>query len=1002
MAIVEVVAHLRANANDMVSGFRRAQGAAGSFNQTMGQSGGIASSAFRMVSRYATMGAVAMQGAAVAGATMGIKFAMANEQAIISFKTLLGSQHEAEKMFRDLQSFAATTPFEFPQLRDAASKLLTTGVAAEKVIPMMTAIGDATAAMGTGAEGIGRAVYALQQMNLVGKVTGMDMMQLANAGIPAWDALASAAGMSVQEVKKAVEKGTLQNSVQLLMSGIESYSGDAMGRVKGMMVEQSGTLVGLMSTLKDNVQIALGDMMKPATNAIKDALPAINDAVGETFKAMTGPVNKMVTTMMDAFTKLVPAIEPMMAALSTIMVAAIQAIVPAVAQMASVLPTLQPALEGMASIITDLSAVVAPLVVELVTGFVPIIGTMVSVVADATNFLVDHKGILEALSPVIGALVASYVAYKVAVKAMDFAKTAIDIGKMIVKTIALTTANGAQAASAAAAAAATSAQATATTAAAGAQTALNVAMYANPIGLVIAAVALLVVGFVLLWRKFEGFRLFWKRTWNLIIDATQFAINKILDRYEMMVNGVIKGVNLIIKAWNAVQWGEDVDMLEEVNFQLDITGAKVSTAASNAEDLSNNFKSAADYAKTLYDINDKYEKADAAAAARRKKSGGKGGGGGGKDDTKNDKIANLIRAAKDVGTQALNKAQAILDGIRQKADAFYDSIYDSVMGTYSFTNALTASLQTQQNYQKAADDVAAAQERVNKAVQNRDWDAYVEASKELSEATTNLEAAEKGQKTFMQALEDQYNKARDFAVLINRLRAAGLNEAGISQIVAAGAETGAAIANELLNGGSDAIGRANVWYTELVGTATSAAEAAKTQFYQQGLSQGEQLVKGIEDAVKKLDLGLAAKGISEKTIKTLVDSFNTTAANLNATFSAATSAPTTAPLIDMGVPYLDVSGIDFSGINMGFGVLGLASGGLVKATSGGTLARIGEGGQDEAVIPLNRSGLFDNMGNTYHITVQTGVGDKTAIGEELVSVLQRYEKRYGSVPIRTR
>lgn len=1001
MAIVEVVAHLRANANDMVSGFRRAQGAAGNLNTTLGQAGGIASSAFRMVSRYATMGAIAMQGAAVAGATMGIKFAMANEQAIISFKTLLGSQHAAEKMFKDLQAFAATTPFEFPQLRDAASKLLTTGVAAEKVIPMMTAIGDATAAMGTGAEGIGRAVYALQQMNLVGKVTGMDMMQLANAGIPAWDALASAAGMSVQEVKKAVEKGTLQNSVQLLMSGIESYSGDAMGRVKGMMVEQSTTLVGLMSTLKDNVNIALGDMMKPATNAIKDALPAINDAVGKTFKAMTGPVNKMVTTMMDAFTKLVPAIEPMMAALSTIMVAAIQAIVPAVAQMASVLPTLQPALEGVASIITDLSAVIAPLVVELVTGFVPIIGTMVSVVADATNFLVEHKGVLEALSPVIGAVVASYVAYKVAVKAMDFAKTAIDIGKMIVRTVALTTANGAQAASATAAAAATTAQATATTAAAGAQTALNVAMYANPIGLVIAAVALLVVGFVLLWRKFEGFRLFWKRVWNFIVDATQFAINIILGYYEKMVNGVIKGVNLIIKAWNKVQWGEDVDLLEEVNFQLDITGAKVSTAASNAEDLSNNFKSAADYAKTLYNINDKYEKADAAAAARRKKNSGGGGGGGGTDDKKNDKIARLISAAKNVGTEALNKAQAILDGIRQKADAFYDSIHDSVMGAYSFTTALSASLQTQQDYQKAADDVAAAQDRVNKAVQNRDWDAYVDASKELSTATSNLEAAEKGQKTFMQALEDQYNKARDFAVLINRLRAAGLNEAGISQIVAAGAETGAAIANELLNGGSSAISRANVWYTELVGTATAAAEAAKTQFYQQGLSQGEQLVKGIEDAVAKLDLGLAAKGITAKTIQTLVTNFETASKALNNTFTANTTPANTMPVIDTSTPYLDMAGIDFSGINMGLGVL-MADGGVVKATRGGTLARIGEAGQDEAVIPLNRSGLFDNTGNTYHITVQTGVGDKTAIGEELVNVLQRYEKRYGSVPIKTR
>ena len=137
MALLEVTAKLRANADDMVSGFRRAQNAAGAFGSSVNQSAGIAQRGFGLITKLAMAGGVAMQGAAVAGATMGVKFAMANEQAIISFKTLLGSQSAAEQMFKDLQGFAAKTPFEFPQLRDAASKLLTTGVAAEKVLPMM-------------------------------------------------------------------------------------------------------------------------------------------------------------------------------------------------------------------------------------------------------------------------------------------------------------------------------------------------------------------------------------------------------------------------------------------------------------------------------------------------------------------------------------------------------------------------------------------------------------------------------------------------------------------------------------------------------------------------------------------------------------------------------------------------------------------------------------------------------------------------------------------------
>lgn len=568
MGPIEVVARLRANSDDMVSGFRRASNAANQFQSNVTGAGTASSKAFGMISRYAMLGAGAMQTAAMAGATMGIRTSMANEQAIISFKTLLGTQERASSMFKDLQNFAAKTPFEFPQLRDAASKLLTTGVAADRVIPIMTALGDSTAAMGTGAEGIQRAVYALQQMNLAGKITGQDMMQLANAGIPAWDALAAAAGMSVAEVKKAVEKGTLQDAVPMLMSGIEKYSGAAMTRVKGMMDEQSKTLTGMMSTLKDTVNIALADMMQPAVAGIKDALPGITTIIQDTFKGLTGPINSMVKTMVAAFEQLLPTLNPIITAISGLLVAALDAAVPLFVKIAELIPQLAPAIGSLAQIITDLAVAFTPLILEVADQMVPAINTFAAAVQAVTGFLAQHKGALETLAPILGGVVAAMIAYNTAAKIGK----GIDIVSQFVKAIGVALGYTA----------AVEAQTAATTEATAAQIGLNTAMVANPVGLVVAAIVGLIATFALLWTKFEGFRNFFKKIWNDIVGVLQIAINKMLGYWEWWINFFIKGINLLIKGWNALPFHKDVKPLKEVNFHLNILGAQVETAGKKA------------------------------------------------------------------------------------------------------------------------------------------------------------------------------------------------------------------------------------------------------------------------------------------------------------------------------------------------------------------------------------------------------------------------------------
>lgn len=54
-----------------------------------------------------------------------------------------------------------------------------------------------------------------------------------------------------------------------------------------------------------------------------------------------------------------------------------------------------------------------------------------------------------------------------------------------------------------------------------AQWLLNVAMNANPIGIIVAAIAGLVVAFVVLWKKCEGFRNFWIGLWDGIKKAAK-------------------------------------------------------------------------------------------------------------------------------------------------------------------------------------------------------------------------------------------------------------------------------------------------------------------------------------------------------------------------------------------------------------------------------------------------------------------------------------------------
>jgi hypothetical protein len=75
----------------------------------------------------------------------------------------------------------------------------------------------------------------------------------------------------------------------------------------------------------------------------------------------------------------------------------------------------------------------------------------------------------------------------------------------------------------------------------------------------------------------------------------------------------------------------------------------------------------------------------------------------------------------------------------------------------------------------------------------------------------------------------------------------------------------------------------------------------------------------------------------------------------------------------------------------------LAEGGIVMPQPGGVLANIAEGGQAEAVIPLNKMGKFGQGTTNYTINVNAGVGSGATIGKAVVDAIKAYERTSGPV-----
>lgn len=212
----------------------------------------------------------ALAGAASTG--IGFKLAADLEKTSVSFETLIGDAQRANQVLKDLQQFAASTPFQFTDLIDA-SQVLLTSVEADKLVGTLQQLGDVAAGTGSRLSEIAQ-IYA--KTASTGRVTLETVNQLAERGVPIYDELSTQLGVTRAELLDLVSTGAIGfSNIETAFVNLTSEG----GKFNDLMVRQSATAGGLFSTFRDNVAQGLTvfftKLIPIARNTLSSAITAV-------------------------------------------------------------------------------------------------------------------------------------------------------------------------------------------------------------------------------------------------------------------------------------------------------------------------------------------------------------------------------------------------------------------------------------------------------------------------------------------------------------------------------------------------------------------------------------------------------------------------------------------------------------------------------------------------------------------------------------------------------
>lgn len=283
----------------------------GSFSQFSSQLSGAESS----VSGFSAASAlsigligtsIAAAGIGIAGYVVGI--GVSYEKTMTQLTGLYKSQDKAKEMFVWLQQFAASTPFEFPELADATAKMASAGIDAKVY---METVGNVAAGTSKSIEQVSEAMIDASRGQFVRlEELGFSVTAITNANYAKLGATAADVGKTMVSAYDASGKQIVEifdkSSKEASLAAIKNLSASAFA---GTMDAVANSISGKWSTIKDNINNALvgivgfkdGEIQAGSFMAALSGLATAAVTLTGAFSTMSEPMKAALVAMV-AFT----------------------------------------------------------------------------------------------------------------------------------------------------------------------------------------------------------------------------------------------------------------------------------------------------------------------------------------------------------------------------------------------------------------------------------------------------------------------------------------------------------------------------------------------------------------------------------------------------------------------------------------------------------------------------------------------------------------------------
>jgi hypothetical protein len=202
---------------------------------------------------------------------------------------------------------------------------------------------------------------------------------------------------------------------------------------------------------------------------------------------------------------------------------------------------------------------------------------------------------------------------------------------------------------------------------------------------------------------------------------------------------------------------------------------------------------------------------------------------------------------------AITEVDTAIGGVSDKAKKMAERVKEASDALKTYLADALANAQTQ---------LAEAQEAFNDFATN--------VSDGIKDAFSFQDAKDAGDETgagFLQGLRDQVAGIVKYGQDVKTLLGMGLSQDALKAVLEAGGESGAAIAAELIKGGTTAIQETNALVMAAEQAAFTIGQSAASQWYGAGVSNAQSYLQGVEAAFAAAQAKLGQKGIKLPDIK---------------------------------------------------------------------------------------------------------------------------------------